>query len=126
MARRHLILSLILLLTLAARTQAKAYPVTFALPLDKLAEQSDLIVKVQAVSSEEVKDTAFPDYTAAGFAVFSTKLKVISVLKGDAKLAEISFHHYDDAPKAVFVESHAADVSLCARPMLHSICQKIG
>lgn len=32
---------------------------------------------------------------SAGYGVFATRLKVISVLKGDPQIAEITFHHYD-------------------------------
>lgn len=96
--RKHRLILLLVVLAASRTSNAKAYPVGFALSLDKLAEQSDFIAKVQAVDSEEAKDEAFTDYTNQGFAVFATKLKVISVLKGDASLATITFHHYDDKP----------------------------
>jgi hypothetical protein len=99
--RKHRLILLLIVLAASRTSNAKAYPVGPALPLDKLAEQSDFIAKVQAVASEETKDETFTDYTNQGFAVFATKLKVISVLKGDASLAEISFHHYDDKPNGM-------------------------
>ena len=90
---RHLLASLVVLLGAA---YGYAYPVGYALSLDKLTDQSDLIAKAQAIATEPVQDPAFTDYTNQGFGVFATKLKVISVLKGDGKLAEITFHHYDN------------------------------
>jgi hypothetical protein len=96
--RKHRLILLLVVMAAWRTATAKAYLVGFALPLDKLAEQSDFIAKVQAVQTDETKDEAFTDYTNQGFGVFATKLKVISVLKGDASLTEISFRHYDDKP----------------------------
>jgi HEAT repeat protein len=72
------------------------YPITPAPSLDTLGEQSDLVAKVQAVGSEIVVDSAFPE--AQGYKVFATRFKVISVLKGAATPTDITFHHYDDDP----------------------------
>src|SRR5262245_10280480 len=99
--RKHCLILLLVVLAASRTSNAKAYAVAFALSLDKLAEQSDFIAKVQAVQTDETQDGTFTDYTNQGFAVFATKLKVISVLKGDASLAEISFHHYDDKPNGM-------------------------
>ncbi|MFI5381393.1 MAG: HEAT repeat domain-containing protein [Tepidisphaerales bacterium] len=95
MRLRHLPIVLFALIWCA---RGYAYPVAYALPLDKLADQSDLVVKAQAIATDPVKDPAFTDYSNQGYGVFATRLKVISVLKGDAKLAEITFHHYDVVP----------------------------
>jgi HEAT repeat protein len=74
---------------------ARSYVVPPAPSIDELARQCDLIIKAQALDSVLVQDAAFTDLSRAGYGVFATRLKVISVLKGDPTLAEITFHHYD-------------------------------
>jgi hypothetical protein len=74
---------------------AWSYIISPAPSIDELARQCDLIVKAQALDSVLVRDAAFTDLSRTGFSVFATRLKVISVLKGNSKLAEITFHHYD-------------------------------
>lgn len=73
---------------------ARGYIVPPALSIEELTRKCDLIVKARAIDSVLVKDAAFADLSGAGHAVFATRLKVISVLKGDPELAEITFHHY--------------------------------
>jgi len=95
--RRRLLPTTVVFVVLVA-SQAQGYIVPRALLLDELAKQCDLIVKGVALGSEPVHDAAFADLAGTGYGVFATRLKVISVLKGDATLAEITFHHYDKQP----------------------------
>jgi len=82
------------LLTCAAAS-AQAYPVGPALPLDQLVEKAEVIAKVEVISSAQAAD---PWFTACqGYAVFATKMRIISVLKGDLK-GEVVFRHYDNDP----------------------------
>lgn len=97
MRRRFLGWSVVLLLVIMV-SQARSYLVPRALPLDQLARQSDLVIKAVALGSEPVQDAAFAEHSGAGFGVFATRLKVVSVLKGNAELKEITFHHYDKLP----------------------------
>ena len=82
------------LLTCAAAS-AQAYPVGPALPLDQLVEKAEVIAKVEVISSAQAEDPWFPVHR--GYAVFATKMRIISVLKGDLK-GEVIFRHYDTDP----------------------------
>ena len=82
------------LLTCAAAS-AQAYPVGPALPLDQLVEKAEVIAKVEVLSSAQAEDPWFP--AQQGYAVFATKMRIISVLKGDLK-GEVVFRHYDTDP----------------------------
>jgi HEAT repeat protein len=75
---------------------AHAYMVPNALPLDDLIKESPIIVKATVLSSEPTADDTFRKLPS--WAVFSTRLKVISVLKGALDEKELDFHHFDDDP----------------------------
>lgn len=77
---------------------AQSYFVPRAPSIEELAQQCDLVVKAEAVDSVPAQDAAFANLSGAGYGVFATRLRVISVLKGDARLAEITFQHYDKLP----------------------------
>jgi HEAT repeat protein len=78
-------------------TLARAYMVPAAMPLDDLIKEAPVICKVTAISSDEVGDDSFRKL--GGWAVFSTRLRVITVLKGEGVAEEIEFRHYDHDPK---------------------------
>jgi hypothetical protein len=96
MQRRVLLAAMTLVLL--SGSSAQSYVVGPALSIDELARQCDLVVKAQAINSALVRDAAFADLSGAGYGVFATRLKVISVLKGDPQLGELTFHHYDKLP----------------------------
>src|SRR5438034_5140454 len=73
---------------------ARGYLVANSLPLDDLIKEADVIVKGTVVSSEKTADDSFKPFPS--WAVFSTRMKVIQVLKGNLTEKEIDFHHYDD------------------------------
>lgn len=64
------------------------------LPLDKLADQADIIFKGTAVSSVPVQDTSLPPVKSE-FTVQETQFKVVSTVKGDKPGDILKFHHYD-------------------------------
>jgi hypothetical protein len=66
--------------------------VGMAIPLAKIAQQADLIIKAAAISSAPVSDDWFQNYP--GFGVYSTRMRVISVVKGSLGSGQIEFHHY--------------------------------
>lgn len=74
---------------------ASAYLVANALPLDGVIKQADVILKVTVLSSEKTADESFKPYPH--WTAFSTKMKVLSALKGAVTEKEIHFHHYDEA-----------------------------
>jgi hypothetical protein len=73
---------------------AWSYPVAPALPLDGLVKEADIIVKATVVSSDKIADESFKSYPH--WAVFSTRLAIVSVLKGNLAEKEFDFHHYDE------------------------------
>ena len=73
---------------------ARAYLVANSMPLDDLVKEADVIIKGTVESSEKVADESFKPFPS--WAVFSTRLKVVQVLKGTLAVKEIDFHHYDD------------------------------
>jgi len=87
---------LIALVALAFAAPAGAYPVGPALTLEELIKQADVIVKAKAVSARPIEDVWFTEYR--GYVVFATEMKVVSVLKGDLKEADLAFHHYGYDP----------------------------
>jgi len=89
-------LVLIALVALAFAAPAGAYSVP-VLTLDQVIKQADVIIKAKAVSSRPVEDAWFTEYR--GCLVFATEMKVVSVLKGDLKEADVAFHHYGFDPK---------------------------
>ncbi len=93
--RRNFISAIFLVSVLTV--QATGYLVPYALPLDQLARESDLVVKAVAVESRPMNDGAFPP-AGPGYGAFATRLKVITVLKGSPKLTEVIFRHYDQLP----------------------------
>ncbi len=81
---------------LACAGVARAYPVGPPLSLEKLTDETDLIFKGAAASSEAVQDEWFKSYQ--DFVVRETAFKVISVIKGDKPGETIQFRHYDESP----------------------------
>ena len=77
----------------------KAYPVSGPLSLDQVAEKADIVVKVKAIESKEVKDEWFRDYSRQGFGVFETTFQKISVIQGEVQEEKIRFRHYDETPQ---------------------------
>ena len=75
---------------------ALGYMVAHSLPLAGLEKEAEVILKGTVVSSEKAADDSFK--ALPGWAVFSTRLKVISVLKGALAEKEVDFHHYAADP----------------------------
>jgi HEAT repeat protein len=75
---------------------AWAYAVAPPVPLDALEKEAHVIFKGTVLSSAKTTDDSFKAYPS--WAVFATRMKVISVLKGDPTAREVEFHHYDDDP----------------------------
>jgi hypothetical protein len=73
-----------------------AYMVGPALPLDGLVKESDVIFKGTVVSSVKTVDDSFKRYPS--WAVFATRMKIVSVIKGALAEQEVEFRHYDDDP----------------------------
>ena len=63
-----------------------------AIPLDQIAEQSNVIIKAKAISSVPATDDWFQGHP--GYKVYSTKMQVVSVIKGVLGSLQIEFHHY--------------------------------
>jgi hypothetical protein len=89
-------LSIAILCALLVPSLARGYMVPPAVALAVLEKEADVIVKGTVVSSGKVKDESFKAYPH--WAVFSTRMKVVSVLKGDLAEKEIDFRHYDADP----------------------------
>jgi hypothetical protein len=87
----------LLALASAITSSAAAYPVAPALSLEKLSEEADVIVKVEAVSTEQVDDPSFDK--VHGFRSAETKLRVVSVIQGKVDAETILFRHYDSEEK---------------------------
>jgi hypothetical protein len=66
--------------------------VRMAMPLDKIAEQADFILKARVISTAPVSDDWFEKQS--GFRVESTRMQVLSVIKGVIGDREIEFRHY--------------------------------
>lgn len=65
------------------------------LKLDKLAEESDVIIKAKALKSETIEDEWFKKQR--GFDAYATQMAVICVIKGDLGGREVVFQHYGRA-----------------------------
>ena len=76
------------------------YPVGTAVPLEKMAEEADLIFKGTAVSGKTVEDDGFVSHQA--FVTRETEFKIVSVIKGERPGDTLLFRHYDEAPKPGF------------------------
>jgi len=87
-------LAISLLSVFLAPVFARAYAVANALPLDGVIKTADVILKITALSSEKTEDESFKRYPH--WSAFSTKMKVISVLKGNVSEKEVNFRHYDE------------------------------
>lgn len=59
--------------------------------LDKISADADIIFKGQVISSTRITNTAFQ---VSDIYVHATKLKIISVLKGETSTNQIVFQHY--------------------------------
>jgi hypothetical protein len=75
---------------------ALGYAVAPAVPMDVLVKEADVILKGAVLASAKVKDDSFKAYPH--WAVFSTRMKVVSVLKGELAEREVEFRHYDADP----------------------------
>ncbi len=75
---------------------ASAYMVGLPQDLEKMSAEADVIFKGTVVSSGPVEDGWFKPY--AGFEPYETRFTIVSVIKGDAPGAALSFHHYDNSP----------------------------
>ena len=82
---------------LACAATAHGYFVGWAVSLEKLTEEADVIFKGRAVSSSLVKDKSFEP--CDGFAAWETQFKVISVVKGQRPGDKLRFRHYDADPQ---------------------------
>jgi hypothetical protein len=78
-------------------TAARGYPVEWAVSLEKLASQADIIFKGTVVSSGEVQDKWFEPYP--GFVARETQFKVVSILKGESPGDKLAFRHYAKDPQ---------------------------
>src|SRR5688572_32326890 len=85
-----------LVAALALPSVALGYMVAPAVPMEALVKEADVVLKGTALSSAKVQDDSFKAYPH--WAVFSTRLKVISVLKGELAEGEVEFRHYDADP----------------------------
>jgi hypothetical protein len=75
---------------------ALGYAVAHSLPINGLEKEAQVILKGTVVSTERAEDDSFRQLP--GWAVFSTRLKVVSVLKGALTEREVDFHHYAADP----------------------------
>jgi HEAT repeat protein len=71
---------------------SQAYFVSSALSLNEMEYRADLVVKAKVTGSAIVEDPSFK--AIPGFACFATRLRIISVLKGDPGTNTITFRHY--------------------------------
>jgi HEAT repeat associated with sister chromatid cohesion len=62
--------------------------------LDKMAEESDLVLKGRVISTHAETIAAFPDWGNP----FATEFEVISVLKGSVNTNKITFQHITEQP----------------------------
>src|SRR5690349_11165522 len=85
---------LVLAAVLVFPVLARGYLVANSMPLDDLVKEADVIIKGTILSSEKTVDDSFKPFPS--WAVYSTRIKVVSVLKGTLTEKEIAFHHYDD------------------------------
>jgi len=92
---RRCVVSLAVLL--ACTGMAWGYPVGWAVSLEKLTEEADVIFKGTVVSGEPVQDEWFKPYR--GFLARETRFKVVSVIKGEWSGNELIFRHYDLDPE---------------------------
>jgi len=81
----------------------RAYRVPAPIPLKKIIQESDVIVKAKGLDSTPVADGWFEKYT--GYEVYATRFQVISVIKGNLKGPEVLFHHYGVARQPPFAAS---------------------
>ncbi|GAT32479.1 HEAT repeat-containing protein [Terrimicrobium sacchariphilum] len=72
---------------------AGAYKVGRAVPLEGVAAKADVIFKATAVSEARTDQGGFEK--VPGFAPVETRLRMVSVLKGDVPKGEVGFLHYD-------------------------------
>ncbi len=79
---------------LAILGTAFGYYVGPALTLNKLAEESDLIFKGEAMASEPVEDEWFKP--ASGYEARESRFRIISQIKGETAGGEVRFRHYDE------------------------------
>jgi hypothetical protein len=84
-----------LLLCLIA-AECRGYPVSPTIPLENVADESDVIIKATVLSLKPATDAWFAPCT--GYQVNAAKLKVISTLKGGPLPATIRFLHYRAHP----------------------------
>ena len=75
---------------------AMGYMVPHAVGMEVMEKEADVILKGIVTSSGKVEDGSFKKYPH--WAVFSTRMKVISVLKGEVAEKEVEFRHYDADP----------------------------
>jgi len=80
------------IVVLASVGLCAAYPVGPPLKLDQLAEEADVIVKAAVISSKPIQDEWFR--ACPGFAAYGTRLRVVSVVKGEVAADTITFQHY--------------------------------
>jgi tetratricopeptide (TPR) repeat protein len=66
--------------------------IAMAIPLDQIAQQSSVIIKAKAISSSPATDDWFQSYP--GYKVYSTRMQVVSIIKGIPGSQQIEFHHY--------------------------------
>ena len=85
--------SILTALALSSAPSARAYPVGPPRSLGEMTATADLVVKAKVISSAKAKgDTN----VMQGFAMFETKLQVISTLKGEPGGSVITFRHYSE------------------------------
>ena len=89
-ARR--LLALAVLALVASAVPARADFISRPLPLEDLAERSDLVTKVLVLSSRPVSDPSFGD--SSSYEVREVRLRVVSVLEGPSTPDVIRFRHY--------------------------------
>jgi HEAT repeat protein len=87
---------LVVVFVLAPARLSYTYPVPPSLPLDKLVQEADVIVKAVIVGSRPLDDEPW-FRKCPGFRAYTTELKVISVIKGDVPAGAVVFQHYATA-----------------------------
>lgn len=73
---------------------ASAYLVAPAMPLEKMVQEADVILKATVVSTAKTTDDSFKAHPH--WAVFATRMRVVTVLKGQLPADQVDFHHYDE------------------------------
>ena len=81
-----------LILILVCSEACYTYPVGQPLKLNQIVQESDVIFKAKAGSSDSIEDDWFQEYR--GFDAHATSMHIISVIKGNILTRKAIFRHY--------------------------------